>query len=140
YTLNTMTALNFNNISFRKLRHLISRKKWLLYTGCWALLTVGCSAEKEASPHFQTRGIVLDTNDLSTVDWPKRAKEAGLTTIATLITPQQVSEFIQSERGQRFLAECAEYGIQVEHELHAMADLLPRELFNEDSTMLRVNE
>lgn len=96
-------------------------------------------AEQQAT-HFQTRGLVLDVNDLSTVDWPKRAREAGLTTLATHITPSQVAEFIQSERGKQFLEECKTYGIDVEHELHSMGDLLPRSLFEEDSTMFRMNE
>lgn len=89
---------------------------------------------------FQTRGIILDVNDLSTYDWPKKAKEMGLTTIATHITPNQVSEFISSEKGQEFLEGCKRYGIDVEHELHSMGDLLPRTLFEEDSTMFRMNE
>lgn len=88
---------------------------------------------------FTTRGLILDVNDLSTVDWPKMASEAGLTTLATHITPSQVAEFIQSDRGQQFLKECAKYGIEVEHELHAMHDLLPRKLFSEDSTMFRMD-
>ncbi len=106
------------------------------------LTLFSCSqlAEKQEASHFKTRGLVLDVNDLSTVDWPRRAKAAGLTTLATHVTPSQVTEFIQSERGKRFLDECEQYGIEVEHELHAMADLLPRNLFEEDSTMFRMNE
>ncbi|WP_353128040.1 DUF4838 domain-containing protein [Parapedobacter pyrenivorans] len=106
------------------------------------LIAISCSqqTERQEASHFKTRGLVLDVNDLSTVDWPRRAKEAGLTTLATHITPSQVSEFIQSERGQQFLEECKTYGIEVEHELHSMGDLLPRNLFEEDSTMFRMNE
>lgn len=96
--------------------------------------------QTDSSSQFITRGLVLDVNDLSTVDWPKKAKEAGLTTLATHITPSQVAAFIQSDRGQQFLRECKEYGIEVEHELHSMKDLLPRELFAQDSTMFRMNK
>lgn len=106
-----------------------------------ALFAVGCSiSEEKDSSVFQTRGIILDVDDLSTVDWPKLAKESGITTIATHITPEQVVKFIQSESGQHFLDECKKYGIEVEHELHAMGDLLPRKLFDEDSTMFRMDE
>jgi hypothetical protein len=89
---------------------------------------------------FTTRGVVLSTNDLNTLDWPKIAKEAGLTTIATHITPSRVAAFIQSSNGQKFLKECKELGLEVEHELHAINDLLPRDLFKEDSGMFRMNE
>ncbi len=103
------------------------------------VLFVLASCSPQSSTHFTKRGLILDVDDLSTVDWPKKASEAGLTTLATHITPSQVATFIQSEKGQRFLRECEKYGIEVEHELHAMHDLLPRELFNEDSTMFRMD-
>lgn len=89
---------------------------------------------------FTTRGVVLSVEDLSTVDWAKKAKEAGLTTVATHITPSQVAAFIQSPKGQAFLKQCKELGLEVEHELHAMNDLLPRALFKTDSTMFRMNK
>ena len=91
-------------------------------------------------PFFKTRGVVLTTPDLSTLDWPQRAAGAGLTTIATHVTPSEVSKFIQSDRGREFLVQCRETGIAVEHELHAMNDLLPRELFEKDPSMFPMNE
>jgi len=91
-------------------------------------------------PFFKTRGVVLTTPDLSTLGWPQRAAKAGLTTIATHVTPREVSGFIQSDKGREFLAGCDNAGIAVEHELHAMSDLLPRELFAKDSSMFRMNE
>jgi hypothetical protein len=111
----------------------------------FALLTVllftGFIGPKDKSQSFfATRGVVLTTADLETVDWPKKAKDAGLTTIATHITPSQVVAFIQSPKGQDFLRECKEFGLEVEHELHAMNDLLPRELFKEDPSMFRMNK
>lgn len=111
---------------------------------CLLILIVSicsCSEGKVSEKsYFQTRGIILDVNDLSTYHWPKRAKESGINTIAAHITPSQVASFIMSERGKQFLAECKQYGIDVEYELHSMADLLPRELFKDDSTMFRMDE
>lgn len=107
------------------------------------LTLTGCNSTHSNTANdsvFKTRGIILDVNDLSTVDWPKKAKEAGLTTIGTHITPSQVAEFFQTEKGKQFLKECKDYGIEIEHELHAMHDLLPRELFEVDSTMFRMDE
>jgi hypothetical protein len=86
------------------------------------------------------RGIVLSVEDLETVDWPKLAYENGINTIGTHVTPEQVVKFIQSDKGKKFLADCKKYGIEVEHQLHAIGELLPRNLFTEDSTMFRMNE
>jgi len=86
-------------------------------------------------PFFKTRGVVLTTPDLLTLDWPQRATKAGLTTIATHITPSEVSRFVQTDRGHEFLVQCREQGIEVEHELHAMSDLLPRELFEREPSI-----
>lgn len=93
-----------------------------------------------ATSKLNTRGIVLSVDDLLTLDWPLLAHQANLTTIATHVTPMQVSEYIKSDKGQQFLADCKKYNIQVEHELHAMHDLLPRGLFAKDPTMFRMND
>ena len=103
---------------------------------CAALAVVGCSPKS----HYQMKGIIVNTQDLSTVDWGKLAAENGINTVGTHMFPGEVIEFIQSEKGQAFLASCKEHGVDVEHQLHAMAELLPRELFTEDSTMFRMDE
>lgn len=89
---------------------------------------------------FKTRGVVLVPGDMATLDWPQMAKQAGLTTIGTHITPSQVSGFICSERGQIFLNRCHQLGLHVEHELHAMSELLPRKLFKKDPSMFPMND
>jgi len=104
-----------------------------------ALLQVSRTAYAAASP-FKTRGVVLTVEDLETLDWPRRAAEAGLTTIGTHITPSQVARFVESEKGQAFLDECRALGLEVEHELHAMSDLLPRDLFDKAPEMFRMDE
>jgi len=101
-------------------------------------LLIGCAQQDKY--FFQKRGVVLSVQDLETVDWPKLAYENGINTIGTHVFPEQVAGFIKSEKGKRFLSDCKKYGIHVEHQLHAMGDLLPRELFAEDSTMFRMNE
>jgi hypothetical protein len=101
-------------------------------------LCLGCVTEKEEKA-VPMVGIVLDVNDLGTVDWPRLAHENGINTIGTHIFPRQVMEFIQSDMGKVFLAECEKYGIAVEHQLHSMSELLPRELFKECPEMFRMN-
>ena len=84
--------------------------------------------------------MVLVLSDLRTLDWPERAKRAGLTTIATHIFPHEVAAFMQKDEGQQFWESCQRLGIQVEHELHAMSDLLPRSLFDKDPGMFPLND
>jgi hypothetical protein len=107
---------------------------------CFGAPAAGRAERGGHEPFFKTRGVVLTTPDLSTLDWPPRAARAGLTTIGTHVTPREVSKFVQTDRGREFLAQCQERGIEVEHELHAMSDLLPRELFAKDPSMYRMNE
>lgn len=99
-------------------------------------LLISCSQSKDD----RMRGVVLNVQDLETVDWPKLAAENGINTIGTHVFPNQVRDFINSDKGQKFLADCKKYDIEVEHQLHSMSDLLPRELFAEDSTMFRMNK
>jgi len=49
-------------------------------------------------------------------------------------------DFLKSESGKRFREECTKLGIEVEHETHAMSDLLPRSLFEKEPSMFRMNK
>src|SRR5262249_27655134 len=75
-------------------------------------------------------------------DWPRRAKDAGLTTIGIhhQNSPQAVVRWIKSDNGQRFLEECRKLGLEVEYELHAMKELLPRLLFAKNPEFFRMND
>lgn len=101
----------------------------------------GCiTAEGTREKTGTTRGVVVSARDLSgAFDWPRLAHEAGLTTVATHIGPRDVMPFMMSGRGARFLDACARYGIQVEHELHAIDWLLPRTMFATDPSFFRMN-
>ena len=105
-------------------------KNFSLITLAFAVFLLG-SCQRES--HYQMRGVVLNTVDLATVDWAKKAHENGINTIGTHMFPGEVVEFIQSPKGQKYMEDCHRYGIAVEHQLHSMAELLPRELFAEDS-------
>jgi hypothetical protein len=91
---------------------------------------------------FTTRGVVLVPEDLSLADWPERAARAGLTTIALHhgASPKAVADFIGSPAGKDFLAKCARLGLQVEYELHAMRELLPRALSATEPALFRMND
>ena len=91
-------------------------------------------------PPRATRGVVVSARDLSgAFDWPRLAREAGLTTIATHIGPRDVMPFLKSGRGARFLDACARNGLHVEHELHALDWLLPRSMFATEPSFFRMN-
>ena len=67
-------------------------------------LLTSCVEHKTDS--WQMRGLVLDVNDLASVDWPALAYEKGINTIGTHMYPGQVMEFISSEKGKAFLEAC----------------------------------
>jgi hypothetical protein len=80
-------------------------------------------------------------------EWPTLAKDAGLTTLGVhsggggqsdLLS--RCIDFVKSSEGQKFLERCDKLGLHVEYEIHAMEDLLPRELFDKDPTMFRMDE
>lgn len=89
---------------------------------------------------FSTRGVVLNPDDLSLADWPERAARAGLTTIALHPFPGDVETFIATDAGQSFLAQCEKLGLEVEYELHAARELLPRDLFANHPELFRMDE
>ena len=89
---------------------------------------------------FQTRGVVVSVSDLMTLDWPTRAEAVGLTHISTHGSLRDLAEFMRSDEGHQFFDSCQQLGIEVEHECHAVRELLPRELFETDTSMFRMND
>lgn len=91
---------------------------------------------------FAACGVVITPEDLTLEDWPDRAKAAGLDVIGIHdgTSPARVAKFVRSKDGRAFLLKCRKLGIDVEYELHAMGELLPRKLFDSDPTMFRMNE
>lgn len=120
----------------------VSRRVFLR-TVAAALVTTTTAEETPAPvPALRTRGVVLYPFDLSLRDWPERCARAGLTTIA-LHAAQRLDvliDFIQSDDGLDFLERCRKLGLAVEYELHALGQLLSRELFYKDPTLFRLDE
>lgn len=103
----------------------------------------GAARAGSAAPEaLATRGVVLVPEDLTLSDWPERAKKAGLTTIALhhQNSPQAVIDCLRTDAGQQFIERCRQLGLQVEYELHAIKELLPRELFAKNPELFRMNE
>ncbi len=119
-------------------RREISRRD-LLFAAA-ALTTYRAEGMEAASGHFATRGIVLTPEDFSLADWPERAVRAGLTTIALHPTPSVVIPFLRTQPGERLMQRCSELGLEIEYELHAIGELLPRALFERDRALFRMDE
>jgi hypothetical protein len=109
---------------------------------CLARSDETAEAASGAPPFFQTRGVVLVPDDLTWRAWPEQAQRAGLATIGLHdgASPKRVADFIRSESGQRFLDDCRRLNLQVEYELHAVRELLPRELFAKNPQFFRMND
>jgi hypothetical protein len=85
---------------------------------------------------------VLLPEDLTLADWPERAKHAGLSAIGIhhQNSPQVVIDWQKADAGQHFLERCRKFGLDVEYELHAMKELLPRSLFGKNSELFRMSD
>jgi len=101
-----------------------------------------CRDLRAATPTLATRGVVLIPEDLTLPDWPQRAKRAALSTIGIhhQNSPAAVIRWVRSDVGQRFLTQCRSLGIEVEYELHAMKELLPRDQFKKAPDLFRMND
>jgi hypothetical protein len=118
---------------------LLTRRDLLILTAS----ALGCpAASARPGRRFVTRGVVVYPWDLSLDDWPKRASQAGITTIALHAARRLdvLIAFLRSDAGRAFLAKCRKLSLQVEFELHAMGELLSRELFYKDTELFRVDK
>ena len=111
-----------------------------LITSFLTILLIIVSCKRTIENDVPMRGVVLNVEDISSMDWPALALESGINTIGTHISPSQVADFITSDSGRKFMSDCQKYGIFVEHQLHAMSDLLPRSLFEEKPELFRVDK
>ena len=102
-------------------------------------LMMSCARPAKEDNWWQMRGIVLSTKELAEVDWPAIAARSGINTIGTHITPSEVVTFLNTDKGRAFTEACRKNNITVEHQLHAMAELLPRDLFEEDPELFRMD-
>lgn len=128
-------------------RPALSRRRFLFAAGAagWAGPLAASSSlwsAETTKPFFDVRGVVLRPDDLTTLDWVSRAKAARLTTIATHDPrrPSVVRDFMKSQEGREFAAACRQAGLQIEHELHATGEFLPRDLFDENPRLFRADE
>src|SRR6516165_10409326 len=120
----------------------MTNRRQFLWTSAAAVFSASRVAAEPNRQPAVTRGVVLLPEDLSLSDWPERAKKANLTTIALhhQNSPQAVIRWVKTDAGRRFLQRCRKLGLQVEYELHAMKELLPRDLFGRQSELFRMDE
>lgn len=128
---------------------MVTRRDFLRLAGA-AGLSIGCgiptgasdagSTQGRAKMQFQSRGVVISPDDLSLADWPERASKAGLTVIALGAAPSGLVKFIGTDAGKAFLAKCRKLRLDVEYEMHAMFELLPRALFSKSPDLFRMDD
>ncbi len=97
----------------------------------------------QTSGPYEARGIVLTEPDLSYPHWPELVAQCGLNVIALHVLggpPSKLVSFVETDGGQAFLNQVAAAGLDLEYELHACGELLPRELFERDPEMFRMDE
>jgi hypothetical protein len=121
---------------------MLSRRSFLATNMAAVLWSERIQAGWSRKSSFLTRGVVLVPEDLTLTDWPERAKRAGLTTIGIhhQNSPQAVVAWIKTNAGQRFLDSCGKLWLEVEYELHAMKELLPRSLFEKNPEFFRMDD
>ena len=96
-------------------RRFLATVAWGLALGKASIAAAVSHTAKE--PFFRTRGVVLTTEDLTLADWPKRAKAAGLTTIALHARRRACSARLHPvQAGAEFLATCRRLDLAVEYE------------------------
>jgi Domain of unknown function (DUF4838) len=120
---------------------MLDRRRFLSASAATILCKDGFNARAQQSS-LLTRGVVIVPEDLTLTDWTERAKRAGLTTIGIhhQNSPQAVIDWIRTDAGQRFLDSCRKLRLEVEYELHAMKELLPRRLFANNPEFFRLDE
>ena len=97
---------------------------------------------------YQNKGILLFPSDIDGVpEWPRIAAEAGINTIG--IHPggghlegilKGMEQWLSSDSYKNFIEKCKQYEIEVEYEIHAIKELLPRELFDNNPTLFRMDQ
>lgn len=84
---------------------------------------------------FEMRGVVVTWEDLSTADWLTLAHEADL----NLVSVHTADPLTAFPEGREVLRRAERLHIAIEQEKHAMAELLPRELFARHPEYFRMN-
>lgn len=90
---------------------------------------------------FQARGIVLIPDDFSLPAWPETAAAADLNVMGLhAVPPAHPIDLLRAETMQSVVARCVALGLEVEYELHALYDLLPRALYDRNPDLFRMDE
>lgn len=91
---------------------------------------------------FERRGMVLAPSDLAGIEgrWLDWMSEGSLNVLGLHSGVDGLIQFVESPEGSRCLSEARSRGIEIEFEIHAIGQLLPRSLFGERSDWFRAND
>lgn len=111
---------------------------------------VGCSSQKveNQDDNKSYRGIVLYPDDIRSIGSSKLVKimsDANLNLLGIHAQHRYedlaaLKNFLESNEGETLLLECKINNIFVEYEVHALQELLPRNLFVENPEYFRIDE
>ncbi len=130
----------------RRERAKVTRRRFLESVACGVAsgraVLAAITTRDADEPFFLTRGAVITAEDLTLPDWAERAKAAGLTTLGLHApnSPRRLAKCMRSETGRKLLDTCRRLCLAVEYELHAMEDLLPRDLFDKEPELFRMDD
>ena len=106
------------------------------------LLVVKDKKKRKKRKQYANRGILLFPKDIDSLDWVKLAHNVGINTIG--IHPggghlkgiiANFNQWTKTKKFKKFILDCKKYNIEVEYEIHAVKELLPRKLFFHDPSM-----
>ncbi len=92
---------------------------------------------------LERRGIVLTPGALEYAGWPDLVHEARLNTLGLHVldpSPEPLVDYVNSEAGQATLGRCRELGLDIEFETHVMNYLLPRDRFEREPSLFRMDD
>lgn len=123
-------------------------KTILLLISIILVTLVSCNSnEQSVQSNISYRGVVLYPNDIVSIGSSRLVQimsDANLNLLGIHAQHQvenlaALREFIESDQGKVLLEECKNNNISVEYEVHALEELLPRDLFTEHPDYFRVD-
>ena len=97
----------------------------ILVCGTLMLWSAGASnnsdSEKVFSFRFDMKGVLLSLDQPVGAEWPEQAYDNGINTIGVCGNLEQMTKFVSSEQGVRFLKKCKVCNVDVEYHLQEVA-------------------
>lgn len=98
----------------------------------------GAAGAAGASGWFGHRAAMIGEGELQAMNWPMRARQLGLDVLdLTYLAPSWLTS---TDPGRQTISRCRRYGIGWEYGFHVPSWALPRELFQRNPELFRMND